>query len=162
MDNFEEKFLDKKGKNEVVKGGLAEIEGLGGSPEDHINNMEEKKEPWGYEVLPNGELGVVDGLIDPEAGDGNQESLDSGVMDEIADAIMNDSQISLIAKNEEELDDFFDMLEQISRNLFISQNTEAIEKSKKLKNLTEKYRKDRESFLKRYSEINFGNLPEAE
>jgi hypothetical protein len=163
MDNFNEDFFDKEEENEPVEGGLVDMEGSEESTGNHIEDEKvEKKEPWGYEILENGELGAVDGLVDPEAVETKQESPGSESKDEIVDVIMNGSQISLVGKNEEELELLFDTLEEISRNFFISQNTEIVAKSKQLKTLVEKYRINPNDFIKENPALDLGNLLDSE
>jgi len=158
MDSLNESFLNRKEKEEASKEGPEKMGGLGEASEDNVEDKIEETEPWGYEILPNGELGAVDGLVDPEAGDLNQESPEPTNKDELVEVIMNGSEISLVSKDEEDLTVFFDTLEEISRNLFISENPEVVEKSEKLRDLVRKYRVNSDDFIKENPTLDFGRL----
>jgi hypothetical protein len=162
MDGLNESFLNGEERDESVRGNQEKVEGLEALPEDDTGEKVEESEPWGYEVLPDGKLGAVDGLVDPEAGESKQESVDAEGKDKIVEVVMSGTQISLVGKSREELTVFFDTLEEISRNFFVSQNSEIVEKSQKLRALVSKYRENSDDFIKENPSLDFGRVFDSE
>jgi hypothetical protein len=158
------------GQNREVVGGLVDPNAVQRSQDPSGDqSIGETDDPriLAYEVLEGGELGVVAGLIDPDA-TSSQIGEGKAVPEEIstsniADLAIEGSKMSLLGKTAEELQELFDMVDEVSRRFFVlDDNARAKELSEKLRNLVENYRTNPENFLERYSEIDFGNLPEVE
>ena len=144
---------------------------VSGLVEDNSNNgsnNEDDSSVWGYEVLESGELGAIAGLTEIPSAEAplKETELEQGQeqsdfsLENVGNLAIDGGVLPLIGRNQEELLELFDNIDQISRNFYLLNNNPlAQEISEKLRLLAEEYRKDPESFLQKNAQIDFSKLP---